>query len=367
MSAACGSMEGTDLIVEELTTVEALERLRPEWTRLFAQCPRATAFQSPEWLLAWWRHLGGGELFSLALRDRDSRLVGFAPLFLWEHPAQDSDDARAISSPPASRLTRDLLFIGTGITDYADVLALPGDEAAVAQALLRHLDLRRGHWRLCDLQALPEHSPLLLAAVNCPEHLVCDRQFADVCPAAALPATWDEHLASLTAVHRRNWRTACKRVAQAGEVRFEQATGETLDECMDSLFELHAACWRERGEAGVLADARVQDFHAQAARDMLGCEALRLYVLRLDHRIVAAQYNFVAHRKVYAYLAGYDPARRDLSLGTLMVGHAIGQAIQEGLTEFDFLRGRESYKYLWGARDRNTCRLRLRPRTVEPA
>ena len=51
-------------------------------------------------------------------------------------------------------------------------------------------------------------------------------------------------------------------------------------------------------------------------------------------------------------LAGFDPAFSKLSPGTLTIGHAIDQAIREGATEFDFLRGGEPYKYHWGAVDR---------------
>jgi CelD/BcsL family acetyltransferase involved in cellulose biosynthesis len=43
-----------------------------------------------------------------------------------------------------------------------------------------------------------------------------------------------------------------------------------------------------------------------------------------------------------------------------MIGHAIEQAVIEEATEFSFLRGREKYKYQWGAVDRWNTRLELR-------
>jgi hypothetical protein len=39
--------------VEEITTMDALERLRWEWSELWTRSPAATPFQSPEWLLPW--------------------------------------------------------------------------------------------------------------------------------------------------------------------------------------------------------------------------------------------------------------------------------------------------------------------------
>jgi CelD/BcsL family acetyltransferase involved in cellulose biosynthesis len=46
----------------------------------------------------------------------------------------------------------------------------------------------------------------------------------------------------------------------------------------------------------------------------------------------------------------------------VLVGCAIEAAAEEGAREFDFLRGREAYKYRWGARDRPTFGRRLRSR-----
>jgi CelD/BcsL family acetyltransferase involved in cellulose biosynthesis len=44
-----------------------------------------------------------------------------------------------------------------------------------------------------------------------------------------------------------------------------------------------------------------------------------------------------------------------------MIGHAVEQAAAEGLLEFHFLRGREPYKYAWGAVDRPNHGRRLEP------
>jgi len=44
-----------------------------------------------------------------------------------------------------------------------------------------------------------------------------------------------------------------------------------------------------------------------------------------------------------------------------MIGHAIEEAVRAGASEFDFLRGKEAYKYKWGAKDRPTYRCVLRP------
>ena len=64
---------------------------------------------------------------------------------------------------------------------------------------------------------------------------------------------------------------------------------------------------------------------------------------------------------LYCYLTGFDPEFAAISPGTLLLGHAIEQAMRDGARTCDLLRGRERYKYLWGGRDRPTFARTLRP------
>ena len=55
---------------------------------------------------------------------------------------------------------------------------------------------------------------------------------------------------------------------------------------------------------------------------------------------------------MYFYLNGYDVGQAFVSPGTLLVGAMLEEAAAEGRAEAHFLRGREGYKYAWGAVDR---------------
>jgi CelD/BcsL family acetyltransferase involved in cellulose biosynthesis len=143
-----------------------------------------------------------------------------------------------------------------------------------------------------------------------------------------------------------------RRAEQAGRVSFETATLASLSEFLEALFSLHQARWHRLDRPGVLADPAIRDFHRAAAPLLLAAGLLRLHALRLDERIVAVVYALFARDRAYSYLSGFDPELGAISPGTLTVGHAIRHAMAEGAREFDFLRGRERFKYFWGARDR---------------
>ena len=57
-----------------------------------------------------------------------------------------------------------------------------------------------------------------------------------------------------------------------------------------------------------------------------------------------------------------DPAARDLSPGVVMIHAYVARALEMGIPRLDFLRGDESYKYEWGARDEPIQRLLVRRR-----
>jgi CelD/BcsL family acetyltransferase involved in cellulose biosynthesis len=320
-----------DLGIEEITTSAGLEALAPAWQDLWEQAPAATPFHAPAWLIPWWREVGGGELRVIAAR-RDGRLVGLLPMYL-QHEADGGK----------------LLPLGVAISDYLDGLFDQDCGPDVAEAMLRRL-ADRNDWRCCELHPLRPGTPLLDARMP----LGCTDQVLafEPCLVVEIPAGARELSDVLPRKIRANLRSFRRRAEQSGEVSFETATTATVSGFLDALFRLHEARWRQRGQPGVLADPAIRRFHRVAAPLLLNAGLLRLHVLRLDDRIIAALYVLRARRVAWIYLIGFDPDLDLISPGTLVFGYSIQQAMGENALEVDFLRGRERYKYFWGARER---------------
>jgi CelD/BcsL family acetyltransferase involved in cellulose biosynthesis len=325
------------MALEELTSIEQLRSIEPLWTDLWRRDATATPFQSPQWVLPWFKHFGSGEVLALAVRE-DDRLDALAPFFI----LRDDDD-------PSESLG---MLIGSGNTDYLDVLTTPG--TPIDDLLPR---LAAADCAMWDLQQLRAASPLLSA----PPPPECEDVVEphDACLVLSIDGT-GEDLRNLTSTHfRKKLRYYRRSLEREGQVRVDTPTAETLDSFMDALYELHAARWKQRGLPGMLADSVDQSFHREVARGMLAAGALRMYAIRVGERIVAIFYGFGHHDTVYYYLSGYDPSMEKLSVGTILVAHAIEQAVRDGAKTFDFLRGAEDYKYAWGAQDRWNKRRRL--------
>ena len=333
------------LVLEEVTTTAALEQLQPAWSALWACCPTATPFQSPEWLIPWWRHIGEGQLWALACRS-EGRLVGLAPLYIYRKPGAS---------------LREVFLVGIATTDYLDALFAPGFASAGAAAVFAHLATACQRWDVCDLQPLRPTSPLLRAAL--PAGWQEDLTVQDACPVLTLPATLADLPGCLPPRLCKYLRYAWRRAEKLGPVRVESANQDTVDELFAALLRLHSARWACRGEAGVLAPSVVRQAHRETIPALLARGLLRLYGLRLADRLVASFYGFThataGKKRAYFYLGGFDPALAPLSPGLLVLDYAVRAAIREGAAEFDFLRGREAYKYRWGAQDHPVYRRRL--------
>jgi len=322
------------MAVDTLRSFEELQRLEPEWHELLYRAPDATPFQSPEWLLPWWSHFGGQEMFAVTVRDGD-RLEALAPLYV----LRDDDSGESLG-----------MLLGTGNSDYLDAVVASGGESlfgAIADA----------DCQLWDLQQLRPSSPLLTSKL--PDGWSDNVMDHDPCPILPIDGAGDE-LENLISMHfRKKIRYYRRALERDAEVSWVTANESNLGELLAALYELHAARWQRRGLPGVLADDVVRSFHDQAAPRLLASGMLRMYGMRRGGRFAGVFYGFALHGTVYYYLSGYDPELERLSIGTLLVAHAIEQAVRDGATAFDFLRGAEEYKYAWGAKDRMSLRRQI--------
>ena len=76
---------------------------------------------------------------------------------------------------------------------------------------------------------------------------------------------------------------------------------------------------------------------------------MELIFLYHGDKIMASLLNFMYEDKVYFYNVAYNRDYAWYSPGLFLFDHSIRQAISEKKKEADFLRGREKYKYYFGA------------------
>lgn len=312
-----------------ITDAGLLEELAPAWWELWRRSPGATPFTSPAWALAWWRVFAPGELRAAAVWSGGC-LIALAPL--WRE-----------DGPYGARL----LPIGLGISDGLDVLLDPGEPDAaprLIEAVCRH----RADWDCWELEELGPGA----AAFRLPAPADCRDETCAQSASPVLDLTKGaDALDCIPGGKRRKLRMARNRVARrGGEIGVVEARG--VADFLGHLARLHGARWMARGEDGVLAEDLVRRFHAEALPGLVAAGVARLFTLTIEGQVVGAYYGLLHGPRAFAYIGGFDPAFAFESPGTVLIGHAIEDAVAAGAQEFDFLRGQEPYKYEWGAADR---------------
>ncbi len=327
------------LDIAEIDDHSGLAQLVPEWWELWQRAPQATPFQSPAWIVAWWDAFAPGRLSTIAVRDSKG-LAALAPVYL-----------------ETGSLGRRLLPIGISLSDYIDILVRP-DATAAADGITDRLSRCRS-WETWEMGGL--RSEAAARILPCPADCSETTDDDEVCPVLDLfpgPVDAGSHPA-IPALQRRKLRMARHRLDR-GPASEIIATHDLFDyEWIEILIALHRARWQERGTPGVLADPRVQAFHRAALPGLIAHGVARLFALRIGSDIAGVYYGFSDRGRAYAYLGGFDPRFAYYSPGTVLLGHAIKEALREGARTFHFLRGPEPYKYAWGARDQKTLRRRI--------
>lgn len=319
--------------VVHCTRLAELEAEEERWAALWSRVPEATPFQHPAWLLPWTR-VFAPERLHVFFASAGDELSAVLPLFPWI----DAGRPR-------------LSLLGAGISDYLDPL-LEGDVRQLWPLLQHALGAADLQLERCELTDLSPRCALLGLGELAPQ---LDQ--VGVCPTLRLPKEHAEYLSCLPTWLRRNVKQGLSRATRQGTVRFRRATPEDVTELVEVLIQLHTLEWQARGQSGVLADARVCGFHRQAAPPLLRADLVRLEVMELDGRAIAALYGLQGHGRAYQYIGGFHPEYSRWNLGSVMIARAIEDAMGRGYVEYDFLRGAEPYKYAWGARDAPLQRL----------
>ena len=333
-------------IVRELST---LARMRSEWSALL-DASDAGPFNAWEWLYPWCRRIAPDRYpLVLTARDRTGTLVGLMPLGF---------ELRRVLGRPVGRLS----FLGdTHVgSDYLDVVARRGMEEAVVRTFANGLRAMHGGWDVLDLMDLREDSLTVTALretfpdleVRLTERYVCP--YETFAPGEPFDAFLKRTGRRDNYLRRRKWLEK-----QEGYCIERTEAPGALAGPMTDFFRLHAARWALDGGSQGIKGPRVESFHRDATQLLAERGLLRLYTMKVGGQAVASVYGLLYRDTFIYYQSGYDPEWRNRSVGLVLVGETFKDAIQAGLTQYDFLRGTETYKSDWTTKQRVTVAVRV--------
>lgn len=326
------------------TPLISFDQIRAEWLDLLEVCPVNTFFLMPQWQEIWWE----------AFRDR-REMAGFY--------LQRPEGVTAIAS--LARQGEELSFVGNTETfDYNDFMIRPGSETDFFAALIGWLD--QVDCKALELPSLIENSPTL-------EHLPdlarqrgyrVDISEEDVTPGLALPDNWDAYLSGLSKKNRHELRRKLRRLEATEGWRWYCVQG--TEEVSARLEDFLSLMRQSAPEKAAYMTGEREAFFRRITRRTAELGLLRLYFLEMDGQDVASSLCFDYSGARYLYNSGYNPEYAYYSVGLLLNALCLREAIEQGKTYFDFLRGPEPYKYHLGGINRTIYHMVLtKPCTVD--
>jgi CelD/BcsL family acetyltransferase involved in cellulose biosynthesis len=319
-----------DIKLHELP--EALDL--PEWRQLLKADPNRHIFATPEWSRLWWESFGEGRQSGLVLTFARPEAVALAAL--------------TVDVTPEGRRMR--FMGGDDLTDYQGPL-IAGQEhrPAVAEAFLEFLLGEFDGWDYLEAKGLPVpfHFSEWLVEVADRTGLDFELELHELTAVLMLPAGWRDYLGGLGSKKRHELERKMRRFdREAPSAVLRTTDDERLEEDIEAFIGLHKTSPGEKGE--FMLPAR-EEFFRNVARTLQPAGLLCLDLLELDGRPIAATISFRYDGVFYLYNSAYDLSLKAISPGLILVARLIERSIGEGLRRFDFLRGRERYKYDLGA------------------
>ncbi|UCC65402.1 MAG: GNAT family N-acetyltransferase [Anaerolineae bacterium] len=315
------------------------ERMADEWNSLHDPARPEALFLRAEWQGLWWRCLGRGDLNVVLVRDNDGRLTGIAPWFV-----EDVEGERTVQT---------IGYLDVG--DYLGVAYAPDRAEAVLSVLLTYLDSDEAPaWDVLNVGSVPHGSPTLghLPPLAQAEGWKVETRVQDVAPVVTLAGDFETYLEALDGKQRRELRRKLRRAEawEGGADWYTVGPEHDFDEEVAAFLDLMAMSAPEK--AYFLEERGYRAYMEQLAAMANDVGWLRLQFLRVEGQRAAGLFNLVYGNRLMVYNSGFNYQDFGaISPGWVLFGYSIADAIEQGMTHYDFLRGAEDYKYRLGGVD----------------
>jgi CelD/BcsL family acetyltransferase involved in cellulose biosynthesis len=338
--------------VDVVDKFSAFERLKPNWNSVYSADPDASLFLSWDWMSKW---LGENrdEWLILAAKAsaRAKDYVGFFPLWINTRPAKSGG------------FLTEIAMAGGNFADYTGLIVRPASADATIDAFARAI--KAMNWaaaRFSRMRVSDElHDRLVRAFPRSKFDILLNYPMIDsagvdnsICLVVPLPRTWDLYLAGLSANTRQHLRRLLRNLDSDPELRLSQISSRNIDSSIDILIDFWARKWSARKVESLSVMQR-----------LLRTKLLHYYELgilylpvlwRGDQPLGAHASLIDGEKRVMLFFIGARDESCDTTQPALTLhAHGIRDAIEMGLTRYDFLRGNERYKYSFGSIHRRIC------------
>jgi len=185
---------------------------------------------------------------------------------------------------------------------------------------------------------------------------------------AEFDAGWETYHRALSKKLRANTNRAENGLNRRGELRFEDAAElATWLEAWEEFLALEAQGWKGEGQGAIAGDEKLAAFYRRVLEEAHRQGKLRLYLLRLDGRLIGANLVIVEGTTAYGWKTAYAPELAKYSPGNVLQRKVIQALAEEGVERLDMLDPVSEWKRRWATRVEPRIHMRLFPPSLRGA
>jgi len=301
------------------------DRLKKHWKEIYSKSNYYLQ-NSYDWISIWWKHFRkkSRKLFIVTIEENDA-ILGIAPFMI-----------------EGNILIKELRFIGSGLTDFHEILALPEQEENILKYILDFIRTEK-KYSVINLEQISDNSELFRILDK--DALYTKREMVK-CPIANFNAsTWDEYRMKLSGKFRRNWNWGFNKLSREGDIKFVWLKDVVKKEdYLEKIFHLHSKRWKYKKRASKFDQEVIQKFITELISEI---PEIGICVLIYKEAMISYWIGFLQKDVYYGWNTAFDPAFYKYSVGQILTGLLIQSLIANNFKKFNFMRGDEDYKRKW--------------------
>jgi CelD/BcsL family acetyltransferase involved in cellulose biosynthesis len=297
-------------------------------------------FLQHEWFEAAWAWRRQDSTLFMLLAWDDSKLIGVLPLIM-------------IRANRWFGQLRCLQFLTVPDTQMCDLIAAPGDHERVSAAFGKELHKCRDKWDRIVLNYLQDGA----AALSCLRQRLSalkyayDSEMQDRNLFIPLTSSWNEYYAARSRSLKKANNLAANRLKKVGRITIEWITPQTherssIRDALDRLIEISGRSWKQQ-TGNSLDNPGPRNFIEMLTAHAVRRGWLSLWLLYLDGKPLAMEYQLLGSGNVYALRSDFDAQCEEISPGSHLMHMLLESLFDKGLDRYYFGPGKNPYKKRW--------------------
>ncbi|HFE36916.1 MAG TPA: GNAT family N-acetyltransferase [Gammaproteobacteria bacterium] len=318
--------------------------LSDEWNELLVHSDSNSIFLTWEWMSVWLGIHADKNIFVVAVRDEENRLIGIAPFYVVTMRLLKVIGYKVLQ----------IIGDAESGAEYPDFIVRKGSEKLALDAIAHALESNQSQWDCMWIRRVSGWSGACdRIKYVCDKSNLIYRDRPHVFCGFALPSEFSEYQKGMSKNRKQQLRRQSKKVFKGEDVSVVECRElAEVDDYLNQLFDLSSRRWSSIGLKGAFEKySRMKNFYREFIPVALEKGWLLLMAIRNGGDLKSIQLGYVYDGNFLQLQEGFDPEYVD-GAGNVLRLEVIQKCIEDGVTYYDFLGGSSEHKRRWGGKER---------------